>query len=159
MSETNGSGWRYQCKTCNCQVGIDTAFPKECPGCHAPGWWGHLVTPSVLEKLNQKTEDGISIENSEIMMAGGITSRNRIMSQLPDAVVHGGAQNNGIFEPYLGQGRGRPRRGIPGDLINQLSQQGLSSRRIAADLAARGFNLSYKSVQRYFKRQKQGSFP
>jgi hypothetical protein len=160
-NEVKEYGWRYQCWNCGHQVTLDAAFPEKCPGCGAGagGWWGHLATTDVLEKLNQKTEDGIFIENSEVAMSGGMKSRTRILSQPPDAVEHGEAQNKGIYEPSPGQGRGRPRRGIPGDLINQLSQQGLSSRHISADLAARGFNLSYKSVQRYFKRQKQGSFP
>ena len=158
-NEVKEYGWRYQCWNCGHQVTLDAAFPENCPGCGAGGWWGHLVTAGVIGKPGQENEDGISIKNSEAMMPGGIKIPYRILSQRPGAVVHGEAQNNGIFEPSLGQGRGRPRRGIPGDLINQLSQQGLSSRQIAADLAARGFNLSYKSVQRYFKRQKQGSFP
>ena len=48
MSKSNGRGWRYQCLSCGYQVGLDAAYPKECPGCHAPGWWGHL-TPAISQ--------------------------------------------------------------------------------------------------------------
>jgi hypothetical protein len=154
-----GEGWLYQCWRCGHQVTLDAAFPENCPGCGAGGWWGHLVTAGVIGKPDQKNEDRTFIKNPNEMMPGGIKTPYRILSQLPDAVEHCEAENRGIYEPSPGRGIGRPRRGIPRNLINQLSLQGLSSRRIAADLAARGFNLSYKSVQRYFKRQKQGSFP
>ena len=97
-------------------------------------------------------------ENKVAKMPGGIKTCAGFLSHQNNDVVRPTARNNGPVQHSLGQGRGRPRRGIPGDLIDQLSQQGFGSRQIAADLAARGFNLSYKSVQRYFKRQQQGSF-
>jgi hypothetical protein len=98
-------------------------------------------------------------ENKVAKMPGGIKTCPGFLSHQNNDVARPTARNNGPVQHSLGQGRGRPRRGIPGDLIDQLSQQGLGSRQIAAELATRGFVLSYKSIQRYFKRQQQGSFP
>lgn len=143
-----GEGWLYQCQSCDHQVTLDVAFPEKCPRCGAGGCWGHLTTPG--EDTDNK--------NDEVMMEWGIKIPQRILSQENNAVVCTGRQNNSIFQQTWARGPGRPCQPVPEDLIKEMDHQGLSSRKIAADLAARGFNLSYKSVQRYLRRQKQGSF-
>ena len=149
MSKSNGSGWHYQCKTCNYQVGIDVAFPKECPGCHAPGWWGHLVTPGITQNLNNVKEGAGDNKNNEVKVSGGIKTHNRILSQLPDAVVCQPRENKGVYEPSHGQGRGRPRLSVPEDLIMELAGQGFSSRAMVEELAKHGVaGIGYKTIQR-----------
>lgn len=140
-----GDGWRYQCRTCGFQVGIDSAFPENCPGCHAAGWWGHL-TPAIAQ--NNGKRGGDNGKNSAGMMAGGIKTRNRILSQQENAVGLVEHQNNGISEPSLERGRGRPFQPLPEDLIKELDHQGLSSRGIAEKLNKQGICVSYKTVQR-----------
>jgi hypothetical protein len=125
-----GDGWRYRCLTCNFEVGIDKAFPETCPGCHAAGWWGRLTA-------------GDSMKNSKAAMQ----TRDLILSQQENAVVHGLAQNNGVSEPS--QGRGRPRQAVPDGLIIKLAGQGFSSRAMVDELDKRGYkNIGYKTVQR-----------
>lgn len=152
-----GEGWRYRCWACNYQVGIATAFPETCPGCGRSGWWGHLTTVADNGTLGQKTGDGANMENLETIMPAGIKTRNVFLSQAFDAVGRSGGENEGIPETSPARDRGRPRRAVPEGLILELAGQGLGSRQIAADLEARGFHMSYKSIQRYFKRQKQGA--
>jgi len=141
-----GTGWRYRCWNCNRQVKIDKPFPKRCPGCGATGWWGHL-TPAVPRNNGEKDGDGI--KNYSETMPGGIKTQDLILSQLPDAVTHGVAQNEGILEPSQGQGRGRPRQTVPDDLILELAGQGFSSRKMVTELAKRGSpGIGYKTIQR-----------
>lgn len=142
-----GDGWRYRCLTCSFEVGIDKAFPETCPGCGARGWWGRL-TASDIGKLAQKNRDGDDIKNPNETMSGGINTPKRILSQQENAVVHGLAQNNGVFEPSQGRGRGRPRHDIPESLILELGKKGFSSRAMVGELSKRGLKVSYKTVQR-----------
>lgn len=145
-----GAGWRYRCKSCGFEVGIDKAFPKTCPGpgCHAGGWWGHLVTPGASQNPNNGKVDETDNKNCEVKVPVGIMGHKGILSQLPDAVEHYEAQNKGIYKPSLGRGRGRPPKLVRQDLINQLASQGLSSRQIAGVLSQRGFYVSYRTVLR-----------
>lgn len=143
-----GDGWRYQCRRCNHAVGIDKPFPKECPGCHARGWWGHLVTPTITQNLNGGNEDGTDNKNSGVKVPEGIMGRKRILSQQENAVVCAVAQNNGIYEPSLGHSRGRPLQPVPEDLIKDLDRRGFSSRAMVGELDKKGFKIGYKTIQR-----------
>ncbi len=148
MSKSNGSGWRYRCKSCNFEVGIDKAFPKTCPGCHAGGWWGQLVTPDITQNIDGVKKDGVDSKNSDVKVPEGIMGRKGILSQQDNAVVCAEAQNKGVYETSPGQCRGRPLQKVPVDLIKQLDIEGFSSRAMVSELDQRGFKVSYKTIQR-----------
>ena len=116
--------------------------------CDAPGWWGHLVTPSVSQNFNGENREGADNKNNENKLSWGMKTPYRILSQENNAVVCATPQNNGIFEPSLGQGRGRPRQTVPENLIMELNSQGFSSRAMAARLNEQGIAVSYKTIQR-----------
>lgn len=148
-----GDGWRYQCKSCGHEVGIDRSFPKECPGCHAGGWWGHLAIDEDIPKVSQEIdgEDGTQKEwdNNSDSVSRGIRTRNRILSHDFNAVDGSGGENNGIFEPPTPRGKGRPKNDVPDDIILELASQGFSSRAIVKELAKQGTpGISYKTIQR-----------
>ena len=74
--------------------------------------------------------------------------RKRILSQQETTLVCAVAQNNGIYNPSLGHGRGRPLKKVPESLIKELGQK-FSSRAIEDELAQRGYRgISYKTIQR-----------
>ncbi|MBV6343173.1 hypothetical protein, partial [Candidatus Magnetobacterium casense] len=45
-----GDGWRFECKTCHYQVGIDHRAPETCPGCGRAGWWYRCSTGDVFKR-------------------------------------------------------------------------------------------------------------
>jgi len=151
---TEANDWEYRCTSCAKMITAGADFNELCPNCGGYGWLCHLISrqthTSESPGLGQNVEGVITPPGN---LSQPIVANNRPLSgetESPPAKLRDVSLSNNKPGP-------KP-RGIPGDLINQLSRQGLSSRQIAADLAARGFNLSYKSVQRYFKRHKQGSF-
>ena len=161
MAEAND--WQYICTGCGHLVTAGADFSQPCPSCGGHGWICHWLKkpgPKTVtfpengkncSDLTGKSVGGWSGEDNHKKegwdrMSDAISDSQPILSQ-PDKPKNGIPANNG-----------RKQRPVPGDLINQLSQRGLSSRQIAADLAARGFHISYKSIQRYIKRQKQGNF-
>lgn len=122
-----GDGWRYQCKSCDCQVKVDNAFPEKCPGCGAGGWWGHLTAQS-----------GIRGKNSRDKIPKPVKTRSNILSQ---PIFN---NNNDVLE-----NTGPGRKPLPLDgIVKELASQGMSSRGIAAALIEQGINVSYKTVQR-----------
>lgn len=155
-----GLGWRFQCWKCNYKVGIDKPFPETCPGCQAPGWWGHLVCPNNSKKDGDHVKTlgnfGKVAENTEIdtnlssdKTPGGIMVHKRILSQLPDDVGRCPLDSEGIYKPSHGQGKGRPRLTVPEDLIMELAGQGFSSRAMVEELAKHGVaGIGYKTIQR-----------
>lgn len=152
-----GDGWRYRCWRCNYEVGIDKPFPKECPGCHAGGWWGHLTTPGIAKNMDGAKRDGIDAKNSEVKMPEGIMTRFGILSQQENAVVCAEGQNEGISEPSLGRGRGRPLQLVPEDLIKKLDIKGFSSRAMVDELDKKGFKgIGYKTIQRILAGKRNG---
>ena len=148
-----GDGWRYQCWKCNYKVGIDKPFPKECPGCGARGWWGHLVTPGITQNPNNVKEGAGDNKNYAVKVVGGIRTQNLFLSHDNDAVVCQPHENKGVYEPSHGQGRGRPRLTVPEDLIMELDGQGFSSRAMVEELAKHGVaGIGYKTIQRRLQR-------
>jgi len=140
-----GDGWRYRCWTCGHQVKIDKPFPKKCPGCGATGWWGHL-TPVISQ--NGVKKDGATVKTSNIKALGGVKTRDLILSQEETPLVHCQPYSEGDYEPTPGNGRGRPRKTVPEDLIKELDHQGFSSRAIEDELDKQGFKVGYKTIQR-----------
>jgi len=134
--------WQYICVGCGEVVMAGVDFAGNCPKCHGSRWMCHwLKKPGAIPG---KSAESVSQAHSS-------------EPQGWDRIVFEKSPVGNLSRP--GNNKPGPKsRGLPGDLITQLSQQGLSSRQIAADLAARGFHFSYKSVQRLLKRQKQGSF-
>ena len=141
-----GSGWRYRCLSCGHKVGLDVAYPKECPGCHAGGWWGHLVTPEISQ--NGVKKDGATAKTTNIKALGGIKTQDLFLSQEETPLVHNQPYSKGDYEPTPGNGRGRPRKSVPEDLIKDLDRQGFSSRAIEDELDKQGFKIGYKTIQR-----------
>ena len=138
-----GDGWRYQCKSCDYQVKVDSAFPEKCPGCGAGGWWGHLTsqgpkspksTTAKPEPLSgeryQDTTPDFCPPKSDVVVAKRLTDK------------------NAVTPPDNGGKRGRPLVMLPDDLIQQLSNDGLGAIRIAEKLKEQGIEISYKTVLR-----------
>jgi len=144
-----GSGWRYQCKSCGHEVGIDATFPEKCPGCRAGGWWGHL-TPG--KSQNDVKKDGDAVKTFSIKAPGGIKTQAGFLSRPDKPLVccqpNSEGDSEGDYKPAPGNGRGRPRHLVPEDLIRDLTCRGCTSRVIAATLAERGIDVSYKTIQR-----------
>ena len=138
MAEAND--WEYRCTSCGHQVTVGADFNEPCPSCGSHGWMCHwLKKPGATP--------GKSADNVSQARSSESQGWDKIFSEKYPVENLSQPENN---KP------GPKSRGLPGDLINQLSQQGLSSRQIAADLGTRGFHISYKSIQRYLRRQKQG---
>ena len=161
MADTND--WEYGCMGCGHLVTAGGDFNQPCLSCGGHGWICHWLkkpgarimqfseigkTHNDLTEKSVKKPSGDDNHKKEgwDRMSEVISGSQPVLSQ-PDKPKNGIPANNG-----------RKQRPVPGELITQLAQQGLSSRQIAADLAARGFHISYKSIQRFLKRQKQGSF-
>lgn len=157
-----GSGWRYQCRRCGFQVGIASAFPETCSGCHAPGWWGRLVCPnnnrgdSKKDGNHAKTLDdfGKIAENTKIDVKtlspktpGGITPQKSILSQ----------KERCPSEALRHYKRGRKLLPTPDKLIRNLNKKGYSSRLIESELDKKGFRIGYKTIQRVLSGQRQGA--
>jgi len=149
-----GPGWRYQCKSCGYKVGLDAAYPKECPGCHAPGWWGCLVTPVISQ--NGVKKDGDTVKTTNIKASEGIKTRKGILSQEETPLVHCQPYSEGDYEPIPRNGRGRPRQPVPEDLIKDLDHQGFSSRAIEGELDKQRFKVGYKTIQRVLSGKRNG---
>ena len=145
-SGRGGPGWRYQCKSCGHKVGLDAAYPKKCPGCGAPGWWGCLVTPVISQ--NGVKKDGATVKTTNIKALGGVKTRDLILSQEETPLVHCQPYSVGDYEPTPGNGRGRPRKTVPEALIKKLDHHGFSSRAIEDELDKQGFKVGYKTIQR-----------
>ena len=131
-----GQGWRYRCRGCGLELGIDTTFPETCPGCGAGGWWGRLTA---------KTRQGIipTIPNPCLELCHG--SGHAAMRQ--------SAQNKGnprgLLTPEKPEGRRGPKfKTTPDDLILELSGQGNKPREIAMALEGRGIRISARTVHR-----------
>ena len=152
MSKKNGKGWRYQCKACDYQVGIDTAFPKECPGCHAPGWWGHLVTPD--NSHNDVKKDGSTVKTTTLKASGHIKGRKQPTTVECHPIIRGTdgelrrdreriSGDNGHGDKKVSS-----KRVMPMDLILGLESKGMGCKAIAAELERRGISVSYRTVLR-----------
>ena len=130
MTETNGSGWFYQCWSCGYKVTIDAGIPKECPGCGVGGWWGHLTPQddSRPQNLRDKTSEPIKSQADNLSQVSVIS--------------------RGFSGPGNGQNKPGPKPLPLEDIVRDLASQGLSSRAIAAKLTEQGINVSYKTVQR-----------
>jgi len=143
-----GDGWRYRCWICGHQVKIDKPFPKTCPGCHAAGWWGHMVA----QNNGNNGKDGVNVAKILTQKEPEGIMHKRILSQLPDAVEGYQRQNKGVYDATLARKRGRPRQTVPDDLIMELSGQGFSSRGMVEELAKMGYTgKGYKVIQRRLK--------
>ena len=159
MSKTNGKGWRYQCKSCGYQVGIEVAFPKECPRCHAPGWWGHLVTPD--NSHNGVKKDGSTVKTTIETVSAPIESpkqpkhpRCHPSKSRSDGELRGDGErlsgNNG-----QGDKKNSTKKVMPVAIILDLEGQGLGCKAIAAELQSRGLSeVSYRTVARLLAKQK-----
>lgn len=131
-----GPGWRYQCKSCGHEVGIDAALPKVCPGCQATGWWGKFTCAT-------RRATNPSVPNHTEQICHPIT----------DGDMHGCGQNNGdcggLLTPAKPEGiRGPKFRAIPDDLVLELAGQGNGAKRIAMALADRGIMVSSRTIHR-----------
>ena len=135
-----GSGWRYRCKSCGHQVGIDTAFPEKCPGCGAGGWWGRLTTEN-SHSATQEMAPTISPYPEELC------------HPKTDSDMCGFGQSKGdsrgILTPEKPDGRRGPKfRNLPDDLIMDLAGQGQGAKRIAEVLEGRGIRISSRTINR-----------
>jgi len=139
MTEDNGCagpGWRYCCKTCGHELGIDKAFPEKCPGCQAGGWWGNLTA---------KTPRGI--------IPAVLGYPNQLCHGADHAAMRQSAQNNGdsrgVLTPEKLEGRRGPKfKATPDDLILELSGQGNRPKEIAMALEGQGIRISARTVHR-----------
>ena len=144
-----GDGWRFECRTCHYQVGIDHRPPETCPNCGRGGWWFHCTTGDSFQK-HDWTDYQLTVtkKNSRVL------DHSLILSQADNSMACPGDENNGDSETS-GRGRGRPALDVPLDLIKELAGRGLSSRAIAKELAVRGITgIGYRTVYRRL----QGSF-
>ena len=140
--------WEYRCMDCPHVVLAGADFNEPCPKCGGHRWICHwLRRPGATAA---KSADGAAQDNN---------CNNKGWDKTPDDKTDSPPILSQPYKPVDGaqHQNGRRRRVVPGELITQLSQQGLSSREIAADLAARGFSMSYKSVQRYLRTRSQGA--
>ena len=128
-----GDGWRYQCKRCAREVGIDAAFPETCPGCGAGGWWGKLTSAERCD-----TTPSVSNHTPELC------------HPFDDAVVGESAQNRAIPGAPHGvkPGRGRPTMPLPEGMMRELAGQRFGAKRIAQELEAKGITVSSRTINR-----------
>jgi hypothetical protein len=125
----------------------ETALPKECPRCHAAGWWGHLITQDGSKRNKISAHQGldpVETQPENLSQRKGLKTPNSNRDKLTPPE----AQKNKPGPKPLP---------LSEDLINQLASQGLGSRVIAKKLTEHGINTSYKTVQRVLSGQRQSS--
>lgn len=125
--------WQYICVGCGkvTMAGVD--FAGSCPGCGGTRWLCHWLKGTTKPSGAQETRG----KPSEAMISHADNLSQPFETQ---------QKNNGS--------KPGPKPLPVDDLVKKLAAQGLSSRVIAAKLAERGIDVSYKTIQRRL----QGSF-
>ncbi len=140
MTEVDDSQWLYVCTRCGNQVTADVTFHSNCPDCHGSSWSCYLV------------ENGSEPKTPEHQAAEPIKSQ----AEFCPSLINPDTSPLAPFQAHKTRA-GRKALPMPGELIKELSGQGLSSRQIAQELERWGTRVSYKTILRVLSGQKQDS--
>jgi len=129
-------------------------LPSECPECHGTRWLCHLLSQNEPEAA-QENKISRGKPADPIKTGNGILSQGSTFNKMTKTSELSEMESARVQENLTRPRRGRKPRAVPGDLIKELSDQGYSSRQIAEELDRRGFQMSYRSIQRYLVKQNQ----
>jgi len=156
MTKKNGAEWLNICVDCGHQLTTHgSELPGECLECHGTRWLCHLSQND--PEAAQESEISGGKPADPIKTGNGILSQGSTFNKMTKTPELSETESARVQENLTRPRRGRKPRAVPGDLIKELSDQCYSSRQIAEELDRRGFQMSYRSIQRYLVRQKQGS--